>query len=128
MRILTLGLIAMVGWPTTCLAQTESIGPGGIRMAPGASQPHDFTPGGVGPGGAIAPGRAARDANMDRVGPGGTRLAPGSAGSVGTGPRLRTQTVAPSSGGIRGTIRSKGRHHFRPHRRRPPAVSRAGMR
>jgi hypothetical protein len=119
--------IALLLMAAHASAQTLAPGPGGVPMAPGPSQPHDYTPGGVGPGGvAVAPGRAARGVNMDRIGPGGGALAPGTAGSVGTGPTLRTPSVAPSSGGIRTTIRSK-RHPGAPtrhHRKRRPAVSR----
>src|SRR4051794_20631719 len=119
--ILAAAALLFVGYAA---AQTMAPGPGGVPMAPGPSQPHDYTPGGVGPGGvAVAPGRAARRVNMDRIGPGGGALAPGSAGNVGTGPTLRSPTVAPSSGGIRTTIHSKRRPHFRgrhrPHRARP---------
>ena len=108
-------------------AQTLAPGPGGGPMAPGPSQPHDYTPGGTGAGGvAVAPGRAARRVNTDRIGPGGGALAPGSAGSVNTGPTVRTPTVAPSSGGIRTTIRSKRHPGAKPrhHRKQRPAVSR----
>ena len=91
--VVAVGLVA-----TTAAAQT--IGPGGVPLAPGASQPRDFTPGGTGPGGGVAPGRAAPRTNIDREGAGGTRLAPGSAGSVGT-PTQSTQTVT------RPTIRAK---------------------
>ena len=82
--------VAHVGW-----AQTT--GPGGGPIAPGPSQPQGYTPGGVGPGGGqVAPGPAARDISIERLGPGGTTLAPGPAGSVNTGPTLRTPAVARS--------------------------------
>ena len=111
--------LALAG-ATAALAQTQSIGPGGGPMAPGPSQPRDYTPGGIGPGGVpVAPGPAARDVNIERIGPGGGPLAPGPAGNVGTGPTLRTPTVAPSSGGIAGTIRAKRRIH---RGRRPQAA------
>jgi hypothetical protein len=103
-------------------SSAQTTGPGGGPMAPGPSQPRDFTPGGIGPGGgAVAPGRAARDVNIERIGPGGGRLAPGPAGSVGTGPTLDLPTVAPSSGGVRGTIRTKRQKH---RGRSKPRVSR----
>jgi hypothetical protein len=107
--LLTAAALTFAG-ATAALAQ--AIGPGGIPMAPGPSQPRDFTPGGIGPGGVpVAPGPAARGINIEQIGPGGGRLAPGPAGSVGTGPTLRTQTVAPSSGGIAGTVKAKRRVH-----------------
>jgi hypothetical protein len=104
---------------TTMAEAQQTIGPGGVPMAPGPSQPRDFTPGGVGPGGAVAPGPAARGANIDREGPGGTRFAPGPAGSVGSGPTPPSQTVIPS-GSLRPTIRAKGRT-YRKSKRRPIA-------
>jgi hypothetical protein len=89
-------------------AAAQTTGPGGLPMAPGPSQPRDFTPGGIGPGGGpIAPGPAARGVNIERLGPAGLPIAPGPAGSVGTGPTLDSPTVAPSSGGVRTTIRTK---------------------
>src|SRR3954464_15795035 len=113
MRLLT-AAIALLLMADHASAQTLAPGPGGGPMAPGPSQPHDYTPGGTGAGGvAVAPGRAARRVNMDRVGPGGGALAPGSAGQVGTGPTLRTPTVASSGGGLRTTIRSKNHRQFR---------------
>jgi hypothetical protein len=93
---------------TMATAQTQTIGPGGVPLAPGPSRPRDFVPGGIGPGGAVAPGPAARGGNIDREGPGGTRIAPRPAGSVGTGPTPPTQTVVPS-GTLRPTIRAKRR-------------------
>jgi hypothetical protein len=103
-------------------SSAQTTGPGGGPMAPGPSQPRDFTPGGIGPGGApVAPGPAARGANIERIGPGGGRLAPGPAGSVDSGPSLNPSTVAPSSGGIRTTIRTK-RQKYRG--RSKPRVSR----
>lgn len=49
---------------------TETPGPGGIPIAPGAA-PNGFTPGGKSFGGVdIAPGPAARDIPMYRQGPG----------------------------------------------------------
>src|SRR5262245_12028105 len=113
-----LAAIALVVMAAASAAAQTTLGPGGVPMAPGPSRPHDFTPGGVGPGGAVAPGPAARGANIDREGPGGTRIAPGSAGSVGRGRTPPSQTVVPS-GSLRPTIRSKGRAHK--SRRRPVA-------
>jgi hypothetical protein len=102
--------------------QGQTIGPGGIPMAPGPSQPRDFTPGGIGPGGgAVAPGRAARGVNIERTGPGGTRLAPGPAGNVGTGAVARPQAVSPSSSGLRTTVKSKRRLYRGKTKRRPQA-------
>jgi hypothetical protein len=111
---LRLALLAIVSWSMSALAQTKSIGPGGILMAPGPSQPHDFTPGGTGAGGvSVAPGRAARDADIERIGPGDTAVAPGPAGRVRAGPTARTQPLVPSSGGLAVTIKAKHRHHRR---------------
>jgi hypothetical protein len=88
----------------------------------GPSQPRDFTPGGIGPGGgAVAPGRAARDVNIERIGPGGTRLAPGPAGNVGTGAAARPPAASPSSSGLRTTVKSKRRLHRGKTKRRPQA-------
>jgi hypothetical protein len=103
---------ALVGAAGITPGDAQTIGPGGVPMAPGPSQPRDFTPGGIGPGGGqVAPGRAARGVNMERTGPGGGRVAPGPAGSVDSGPSLNPSTVVPSSGGIRTTIRSKRQKH-----------------
>src|SRR5262249_17991549 len=104
------------------LAQTQTIGPGGVPMAPGPSQPRDFTPGGINAGGSqVAPGGAARDIYMERIGPGGARLAPGP-GDVGAGPPARRPGVARSSGGLRATIKTGRRHIYRGKRgkRHPP--------
>jgi hypothetical protein len=118
MRVPAIALLLLAG-ATICYAQGQAIGPGGVPMAPGPSQPRDFTPGGVGPGGVkVAPGRAARNANVERTGPGGTKLAPGPAGSVGRASTLRAPTVAPSSG-VRGTIKAKRRPIYRKKKRRP---------
>jgi hypothetical protein len=118
-RFLFIAAIVVV---SVTAASAQTIGPGGGPMAPGPSQPRDFTPGGIGPGGgAVAPGRGARGVNIERIGPGGGRLAPGPAGSVGTGPTLDSPTVAPSSGGVRTTIRSKRQKH---RGKRNPRVSR----
>jgi hypothetical protein len=96
------------------IAPGRTIGPGGVPMAPGPSQPRDFTPGGIGPGGVkVAPGRAARDVDIEREGPGGTRLAPGRAGRVGTGTTAGTQVIAPSSGDLSRTIKVKKRKIYR---------------
>jgi hypothetical protein len=121
MRIPVLAIIAPLVCADFALAQTQTIGPGGVPMAPGPSQPHDYTPGGIGPGGvAVAPGAAARGVNIERIGPGGGPLAPGPAGDVGTGPTLRTPTVAPSSGGLRGTVYAKRHHVYRGKKRVRP--------
>jgi hypothetical protein len=101
------------------IAPGQAIGPGGVPMAPGASQPHDFTPGGRGPGGVkVAPGSSAREVDIERRGPGNTRLAPGRAGRVGTGPTVRTQVIAPSSGEVSRTIKAKKRKIYRGKRKR----------
>jgi hypothetical protein len=114
MRTAVLVTIALLGASVSALAQTERIGPGGVRMAPGPSQPRDFTPGGIGAGRVpVAPGPAARDVNVERIGPGGGALAPGPAGNVGTGPTLRTPAVAPSSRDIAGTVKAKRKHYYR---------------
>jgi hypothetical protein len=122
MLIRTVSIIALVGAASISIAAAQTIGPGGGPIAPGPSQPRDFTPGGIGPGGTrVAPGPAARGVNMERTGPGGGKVAPGPAGSVDSGPSLRPTTVAPSSGGIRTTIKSK-RKKYRGKSR--PRVSR----
>jgi hypothetical protein len=55
---------------------TETPGPGGTRIAPGAPVT-GYTPGGIGPGsGEVAPGPAARDIPMYRHGPGGIARPP----------------------------------------------------
>jgi hypothetical protein len=129
MRTLGLVTVALIAWSVSALAQTERIGPGGVRMAPGASQPHDFTPGGIGAGGVpVAPGSAARDVNVERIGPGGTALAPGPAGNVGTGPTLRTPAVAPSSRDLSGTIKTKRRHFYRGKTKPRPRIVRSSGR
>lgn len=129
MRKLVLVTIGLLGCSVSGFAQTERIGPGGVRMAPGPSQPRDFTPGGIGAGGVpVAPGSAARDVNVERIGPGGGALAPGPAGSVGTGPTLRTPAVAPSSRDLAGTIRNKRRHFFRGKTKRRPQIVRSSGR
>jgi hypothetical protein len=105
-RVLVVAAVVATACVTAPSAQT--IGPGGGPIAPGPSQPRDFTPGGIGPGGVpVAPGRAARGVNIERIGPGGGLLAPGPAGSVGTGPTLDLPTVAPSSRDLAPTVRSK---------------------
>jgi hypothetical protein len=89
MRIGLLVIIAALAMSELC--STQTIGPGGGLIAPGASQPQGPTPGGIGPGGVvIAPGSAG-GVNFERLGPGGTRLAPGPAGTVDTptGPQLQ---------------------------------------
>jgi hypothetical protein len=113
---------ALLGAASITTSNAQTIGPGGGPMAPGPSQPRDFTPGGIGAGGtSVAPGAAARGVNVERIGPGGGRLAPGAAGSVGTGRTLDSPTVAPSSGGVRTTIRSK---RYKQRGKRKPRVSR----
>src|SRR5262245_64705038 len=106
------------------IAMAQTIGPGGVPMAPGPSQPRDFTPGGISPGGRVAPGPAARGVDIERTGPAGDRLAPGPAGSVSTDPTPRTPAVAPLPRDLRTTIRSKGRHMHRKGKRARPMVSR----
>jgi len=129
MRTVALVIIALMTPLASAFAQTESIGPGGVRMAPGPSQPHDYTPGGKGAGGVrVAPGAAARGVNVDRVGPGGTRLAPGPAGNVGTGPTLRTPAVLPSSRDVAGSVKSKRRHFHRGKSKPRPRVVRSSWR
>jgi hypothetical protein len=86
MRIILLAIVASFAIPLGGAAQT-TIGPGGGPMAPGASQPPGYIPGGAGPGGVqVAPGPAARGVNVERTSPGGTALAPGAAGRVSTAP------------------------------------------
>jgi hypothetical protein len=129
MRTVVLALIAPIIPLLSAIAQTESIGPGGVRMAPGPSQPHDYTPGGKGAGGVrVAPGAAARGVNVDRIGPGGTVMAPGPAGNVGTGPTLRTPVVSPSSRDIAGTVKSKRRHFHRGKGKPRPRIVRSSVR
>jgi len=120
MRYSWLATLALLAVASPGLAQNEAIGPGGIRMAPGASQPRDFTPGGIGPGGRVAPGPAARGVNVDRIGPGGTRLAPGSARSVGAGTAARAPlpTIAPSSRQVSTSVHTKRRAIHRIKRKR----------
>ena len=80
MLIRVVSVIALVGAATISIGAAQTIGPGGGPIAPGPSQPRDFTPGGIGPGGGpVAPGPAARGVNIERIGPGGGRLAPGPA-------------------------------------------------
>jgi hypothetical protein len=129
MRMPIVVAVALIGCSLSALGQTERIGPGGVRMAPGPSQPHDFTPGGIGAGRVpVAPGPAARDVNVERVGPGGTALAPGPAGSVGTGPTLRTPTVAPSSRDLSGTVHTKRRKFYRGKPKPRPSIVRSSRR
>jgi hypothetical protein len=98
--------VVAVGMATSAAAQT-TIGPGGVPLAPGPSQPRDFTPGGTGAGGGIAPGRAAPRTNIDREGAGGTRLAPGSAGSVGTPTQSKQTVTRPTISAKKGRIQRK---------------------
>ena len=92
MRSRLLVIIALAAM--SCVAAAQTIGPGGIEMAPGPSQPRGYTPGGTGPGGVqVAPGPAARGAPIERVSPGGTLVAPGPAGSVSTAPSFRAPAV-----------------------------------
>ena len=74
-------LIAAVVAASATAASAQTIGPGGGPIAPGPSQPRDFTPGG-------------------------------------TGPTLDSPTVAPSSGGVRTTIRTKRQKYRGKSRRR----------
>jgi hypothetical protein len=123
--IIALLLTAIVAAPLlneVALAQT--IGPGGVPMAPGPSQPRDFTPGGISPGGMVAPGPAARGVDIERTGPAGDRLAPGPAGSVSTDPTPRTPVVAPLPRDLRTTIGSKRRHMHRKGKRARPMARR----
>ena len=120
MRVLVTIVVALL-LSEGALAQT--IGPGGVPLAPGPSQPRDFTPGGISPGGAVAPGPAARGVNIERTGPAGDRIAPGPAGSVSTDPTPPRPVVAPLPRDLRATIRSKGRHMYRKHKRARPMVS-----
>jgi len=124
MRRVSLTVIALMALADLACAQPQAIGPGGTPMAPGPSQPRDFTPGGIGAGGVkVAPGRSARGVNFERIGPGGTRLAPGSAGTVDSGPSLRpAPAVAPSSRAATTAIYTKRRHiHRGKHRLRRPS-------
>ena len=114
--------IALLALADVACAQTQAIGPGGTPMAPGPSQPRDFTPGGIGAGGvAVAPGRAARGVNVERIGPGGTPLAPGPAGTVRPSPTPRPAPVASSARDVTTAIYSKrrpvhrGKHRLRRH-------------
>jgi hypothetical protein len=105
------------------IAPGQTIGPGGVPMAPGPSQPRDFTPGGVGPGGTrVAPGAAARDVDIERRGPGNTRLAPGRAGRAAPSTGAQTQVIAPSSSGLSGTVKAKKRKLYRGKAKRRPGV------
>src|SRR4051812_4644692 len=101
------------------VALAQTIGPGGVPMAPGPSQPRDFTPGGISPGGRVAPGAAARGVDIERPGPAGARLAPGPAGSVSTDPTRPAPVVAPLPRDLRTSIRSKRYHHRKGKRARP---------
>jgi len=124
MRRASFTVIALMALADLACAQGQAIGPGGTPMAPGASQPRDFTPGGIGAGGVkVSPGRATRGVNVQRIGPGGTRLAPGSAGTVDSGPSLRpAPAVAPSSPRATTAIYTKRRHiHRGKHRLRRPS-------
>jgi len=63
-------------------SSAQTIGPGGVPIAPWLPLP-GYTPGGVGPGGTeIAPGPAARGIAIEQTGPGFVRLAPGPAGEI----------------------------------------------
>ncbi len=105
------------------IAPGQTIGPGGVPMAPGPSQPRDFTPGGRGPGVVkVAPGAAARDVDIERRGPGNTRLAPGRAGRAAPSTGAQTQVIAPSSGGLSGTVKAKKRKVYRGKAKRRPGV------
>jgi hypothetical protein len=105
------------------LPPAQVIGPGGVLISPGPSQPN-YNPGGVGPGGAIvSPGPAGRDIPLEQPGPGGIRIAPGPAGSIAAQRRSPPDSqVQYGSETLQATIVSgpnAGRHHrFRHHWRR----------
>jgi hypothetical protein len=119
--------VALLASTEAGFAQPTAPGPGGVPMAPGPSQPHTFTPGGSGTGGAVAPGPAARNVNMDRIGPGGVALAPGGTRRVRTRAASPAPIIAPSSSGLRTTIYVRHRKIFR-HKRKPPPHSVSYMR
>jgi hypothetical protein len=101
-------------------AHAQVIGPGGVLIAPGPSQPN-YYPGGLGPGGAIvSPGPAGRNIPLEQPGPGGIRIAPGPAGSIAAQQRpLPNNQVLYGSAPLRTTIVSgpgDRRHRFRHHR------------
>jgi hypothetical protein len=82
-------------------AQT-TIGPGGIPIAPGPSQPN-YVPGGIGPGGTpVAPGPAARGV-IQEIGPGGIPIAPGPAGRIQHQRRARIAPLPPVGSDTIGT-------------------------
>jgi hypothetical protein len=110
------------------VSSAQVIGPGGVLIAPGPSQP-DSTPGGIGPGGArggrISPGPAGRDITIEQPGPGGIRIAPGPAGSIAAQQRpLPNNPVLYGSEPLQTTIVSgpDPRRHHRFRHRRPPGI------
>src|ERR1700674_4531634 len=98
------------------VSSAQVIGPGGVLIAPGPSQPN-YTPGGVGPGGTlVSPGPAGRDISIEQPGPGGIRIAPGPAGSIAAQRRSPPDTqVRYGPETLRTTIVS-GPSAGRPHR------------
>ena len=74
-RLFLMSVMFSVGLCAPAAAQlTETPGPGGVPIAPGAPA-KGYTPGGTGLGGVeIAPGSAARDVPIYRKGPGGVRV------------------------------------------------------
>jgi hypothetical protein len=104
----------------------QVIGPGGVLIAPGPSQPN-YTPGGVGPGGTlVAPGPAGRDITIEQPGPGGIRMVPGPAGSIAAQRRAPPESpVLYGSEAVRGTIISdRDAGHQRRFRHRPGRIKR----
>ena len=74
-RLFLMSVMFSVGlWAPAAAQLTETPGPGGIPIAPGAPL-GGYRPGGVGLGGVeVAPGRAARGVPVYRKGPGGVRV------------------------------------------------------
>lgn len=91
-------VVVLGGSTAVALAQlTETPGPGGIPIAPGAPV-RGYTPGGVGVGGGrVAPGPAARDVPMYREAPGGVPVLVTPPGS-GDGRDRGAATRAPDCG------------------------------
>src|SRR5580704_4005003 len=76
------GVAAMLLVAGAAVSVAQVVGPGGVLIAPGPSQPN-YTPGGIGPGGTlVSPGPSGRDISIEQPGPGGIRIAPGPAGSI----------------------------------------------
>lgn len=114
--------------PGVGVSCAQVIGPGGVLIAPGPSQP-DSTPGGIGPGGArggrISPGPAGRDITIEQPGPGGIRIAPGPAGSIAAQQRPVPHNPAlygsePLQTTIVSDADTRRHHRFRHHR--PPGI------